>query len=137
MSTETPKLQIDREGMGEVMAVRFGDGGLWTYARHIDQGPGDAPEPVVQALIGAIDNLRRERDSQNNVLTADTVHRETGFSLVATFTGFSANNGEVSPDLHDERERFSDQYGEDNVMPSFFIDDNGELQLGLFIRMKE
>jgi hypothetical protein len=71
--------------------------------------------------------------NQPQVLSPELIKRLTDFVLVATFTGFERDDREVSPALHDERERLSDEYGEDNVMPSFFIEDN-RLKLGLFLR---
>jgi hypothetical protein len=73
---------------------------------------------------------------QPQTLSPELIKRLTDFVLVATFTGFEQNDREVSPALHDERERLSAEYGEDNVLPSFFIEDN-KIKLGLFLRRTE
>jgi hypothetical protein len=68
------------------------------------------------------------------VLTEETILNWTQFSLAGEFTEFARDNGDVSPELHEERERFSEQYGEDNVLTSFFVTQEGNLALGLFVR---
>jgi len=123
---------IDRSGMGEVIQVLDGQVLIWSYARHIDPGPGDAPEPVVRGLINEIDRLRRIQTDQ--VLTTERVKDATDFTLAMAFNGFAREEGYVSPDLHEERERLAGQFGKDNVLSSFFIDDQGTTQLGLFVR---
>lgn len=75
-----------------------------------------------------------ERPFQRPPLTTDLIKERTGFILAAIFTGFAKEAGYISPDLHEERERLSRELGEDNVLPSFFMDGMGIVQLGLFIR---
>lgn len=67
-------------------------------------------------------------------LTEEVIENNTRFKLVAVYPEF-INNGLISPDLHEDRERFAGEFGEDNVLTSFFIE-NGALALGLFIRRK-
>jgi single-stranded DNA-specific DHH superfamily exonuclease len=73
---------------------------------------------------------------QPQTLTPELIAKATNFVLVATFTGFELDDGAVSPELHEERERLLTEYGEDNVLPSFFIENN-KVQLGLFLRHVE
>jgi hypothetical protein len=72
----------------------------------------------------------------SETLTEEVIERETRFKLTAIFTDF-AKNGTVSPSIHDERERLAESYGEANVLPSFFLDSAGVVQLGLFMRTEE
>ena len=61
------------------------------------------------------------------------IERETKFKLSAIFTEFAVD-GTVSPSIHDEQTRLSGMFGEDNVLPSFFLDETGVVQLGIFYR---
>lgn len=142
-STESPLAEVEtgemtvnivRSGMGEVIQVLDGKVVVWGWAKHIDPGPGDAPEPVVRGLINEIDRLRqRERTP---ALSGEQVESATGFKLAMIFTEFE-RDGFVSPDVHEERERLSKAYYEDNVMTSFFTNEEGIVRLGLFIRSSE
>jgi hypothetical protein len=76
---------------------------------------------------------RGESFGEHPQLTAELIERQTGFSLVTIYPDFS-RDGRITPSLHDDREEHARQHGEDNVLPSFFIDDGGVIQLGLFIR---
>lgn len=69
-------------------------------------------------------------------LTPELIHEQTGYKLFAYFPEFS-ESGRISPDLHGERERLASEIGEDNVMPSMFIDENGKIALGLFTKEPE
>lgn len=69
-------------------------------------------------------------------LTPELIEKHTSFKLIIVFPDF-ADSGRISPDLHEERERFSAEVGEDNVLPSFYIDGRGTLQLGLFVKQPE
>jgi hypothetical protein len=72
----------------------------------------------------------------SETLTEKVIEREAKFKLTAIFTDF-AEHGTISPSFHDERERLAELYGEGNILPSFFLDDAGVVQLGLFMRSEE
>ncbi|HMH30867.1 MAG TPA: hypothetical protein VK534_00125 [Methylomirabilota bacterium] len=65
-------------------------------------------------------------------LTAEVIREKTEFVLQAVYPGFN-ENGFVTPQLHDDRERLSEEYGEGNVLTSFVIEDS-KIKLGLFLR---
>lgn len=69
-------------------------------------------------------------------LTPEVIQEQTGFKLIMVFPDF-ADSGRISLDLHEERERFSALLGEDRVLPSMYSDEDGKLQLGLFIKEDE
>jgi hypothetical protein len=63
----------------------------------------------------------------------EVIKELTGFVLAVTYPDF-AKEGMVNPAIHDDRERFSQQLGEDNVMTSFFTETDGKIKLGIFLR---
>ena len=91
----------------------------------------DGPERVLHRYSPYVNP---EAVRLNIPLTAEHIKDQTDFELFASFKGFSTDNGYVSPDLHEERERLSAEFGESNVLSSLFMDEKGFLQLGLFVR---
>ncbi len=67
-------------------------------------------------------------------LTPERIEEKTGFRLYAIYTEFARDGGIVSPDVYDDRERMAERFGEDNALPSFFMDKDGVVQLGLFVK---
>ena len=74
-----------------------------------------------------------QKGSEPSPLTAEVIREQTGFELCYIFPDF-ALSGRVSPELHEQREYHATQLGEDNVVTSFYTDENSIVQLGLFIR---
>ena len=66
-------------------------------------------------------------------VTAEAIKQVTNFELVLLFPGFHQDDGYVSPDVHECRERLTSEYGEDNVLTSFVLEDD-QIKLGLFVR---
>ncbi len=71
------------------------------------------------------------------LLSEERIKQQTGFSLAIIFPDFARSNGFVSPGLQEDQERFAGMFGEDNVLPSFYIDEADVVQLGLFVRQTE
>lgn len=76
------------------------------------------------------------RDGEPAPLTPDWIKDRTGYELLLTFPDFSSS-GRISPDLHEQRESFALDLGEDNVLSSFYVDEAEVVQLGLFVRRQE
>lgn len=66
-------------------------------------------------------------------LTLELIEARTGLKCYCIYPDFGLS-GRVSPDLHEERERLAAELGEDNVLPSLFMDEEGVVQLGLFTK---
>lgn len=92
--------------------------------------PGAARFNLIADLVGSLSY----RSPEYPDMREQSVEATTGFKLAVIFTGFADEDGYVSPDLHEERERWAEEFGENNVLSSFFTGDDGRVQLGLFIR---
>jgi hypothetical protein len=73
-----------------------------------------------------------ERVNQPQELTAERIRLKTGFNLAIVYPDFNVT-GYVSPSVHEDRELFSAQRGEERVLTSLYIDDEGAIQLGMFV----
>lgn len=94
-------------------------------------------KPSIEQFVGKLARGAFKKGYEAaSALTHEQIEEATDFSLAMTFPEL-AINGFVSPSVHDERERLSEQYNESNVLTSFFTDENGTIQLGLFIRRPE
>lgn len=72
--------------------------------------------------------------SENEPLNEQRIDTELGFTLQVIYPAFAKERGYITPSLLDDQDRLAEQYGETNVLPSFFLDANGVVQLGLFLR---
>lgn len=123
----------------------FVDGDLQFLLSGFEDSIHEHPQPLSQVDVlqwlkdptvqDAITNHAKGIEAEPvQTLTAEAIKANTDYSLAMIFTGFARENGYISPDLHEERERLSEMLGEDNVLPSFFVDESGTTQLGLFTR---
>lgn len=64
-------------------------------------------------------------------LSAERILEKTGFKLAITFPDFPER---VSPEIHEQREQLSSQFGENNVTASFYTNEDRHLCYGLFVR---
>jgi hypothetical protein len=66
-------------------------------------------------------------------LTPEEITRVTGFVAICEFSEFVKPEGFLSPEFHEEMDRITAVYGEQNVVSSFF-QEKGEVKFGIFIK---
>jgi hypothetical protein len=64
-------------------------------------------------------------------LSAEDIKRKTGFTLQFKLASFT--DPACMAEYHDQHERMSSEYGDTNIVGSFFTEE-GEIALGLFFR---
>lgn len=65
--------------------------------------------------------------------TADYIEHQIGLRLEVS-RDFCIYNEQVILEMDEEHKRLSDQYGVENVLTSCYMDEKGDMRLGLFVR---